>query len=372
MTTFPTVYILGAGCSAHAGVPLLGDFLNRARSLPHIRSDLHFRQEFQIVFDWIDSLRGANAYLSIDLENLEHVFSLLEVSHQLRQELAESRYEALVRVTSETIDEAPSEWDGNKPKPDRVYSSFIRGLSDAQLRRSERVQKDSFERDSIVTLNYDILLDYALQCLHQRIDYGLEQGGRHGDVEYLKLHGSLNWGWCAQCERDQKADQRIQVLAIREDRRKAGHEAAIPRIGQPMPIHVHSGSMRFEQCATCGIRDRLLPVLVPPTWAKRLRYEQLTNVWGRALAALTRAERLVIVGYSMPETDTFFRYLLQLGLAKNTRLRNVLVVNRDQSATLRERYQSAFSREMSLREKLKFNTGTFQEFVAKMDQYLGP
>jgi hypothetical protein len=52
-------------------------------------------------------------------------------------------------------------------------------------------------------------------------------------------------------------------------------------------------------------------------------------VWEAASEALNRATRICIIGYSMPEADAFFKYLITLGLADNHQLYKMIVVNKD-------------------------------------------
>ena len=46
------------------------------------------------------------------------------------------------------------------------------------------------------------------------------------------------------------------------------------------------------------------------------------------MEAIQRATRICIIGYSMPETDSFFKYLLTLGLAENDQLYKLIVVDK--------------------------------------------
>jgi hypothetical protein len=71
------------------------------------------------------------------------------------------------------------------------------------------------------------------------------------------------------------------------------------------------------------------PVLVPPTWNKAEHHKNLSAVWSRAAKELTDAEHIFIVGYSLPETDSFFRYLYALGTAGGAPLKRIWVFNPD-------------------------------------------
>jgi hypothetical protein len=50
-------------------------------------------------------------------------------------------------------------------------------------------------------------------------------------------------------------------------------------------------------------------------------------VWNQAVNALKTANRICVIGYSMPETDTFFKFLLALGLAENHQLYRFVLVD---------------------------------------------
>jgi hypothetical protein len=92
-------------------------------------------------------------------------------------------------------------------------------------------------------------------------------------------------------------------------------------------------------------RDRLWPLLVPPTWRKSL-HGYFSAVWREAVSALRTATRIVILGYSAPETDQHFRYLMAAGLLENISLRKVLVVNPDESDRLKRQLSNLFRAEL--------------------------
>jgi hypothetical protein len=90
----------------------------------------------------------------------------------------------------------------------------------------------------------------------------------------------------------------------------------------------------------------------------------LATVWARAIEQIKTAHQIVVIGYSMPPTDTFFQYLLTLGLQANAGFHRVVVVNRDNSDALKERYSRVFSRSLIDRGRLKFRSGeSFEQFV---------
>ncbi len=57
---------------------------------------------------------------------------------------------------------------------------------------------------------------------------------------------------------------------------------------------------------------------------------------------LSDTEDLFIVGYSLPESDAFFRYLFALGTIGESPLRRVWVFNPDNSPELQNRFRALF------------------------------
>ena len=69
--------------------------------------------------------------------------------------------------------------------------------------------------------------------------------------------------------------------------------------------------------------------LVPPTWNKTQYHEYFAKIWSRAADELSDAQDITVIGYSLPESDAFFRDLVALGLEGATRLRRFTVVDPD-------------------------------------------
>lgn len=80
------VYILGAGFSKDAGAPLIHDFLDRAREFfddPDSALDPHERAQFEAVFKFKREVAKAREKFRIDLDDIEQLFGLVEMSQRL-------------------------------------------------------------------------------------------------------------------------------------------------------------------------------------------------------------------------------------------------------------------------------------------------
>src|SRR5258708_7124572 len=68
-------------------------------------------------------------------------------------------------------------------------------------------------------------------------------------------------------------------------------------------------------------------MLAPASWDKTEYQDILQPVWSQAVSELQRATRICIIGYSLPESDAYFKYLLTLGLSENHGLYKFIVVD---------------------------------------------
>jgi hypothetical protein len=72
------------------------------------------------------------------------------------------------------------------------------------------------------------------------------------------------------------------------------------------------------------------PFLVPPTWNKGDHYVSIQPVWRAAAQELAQAHNIFVVGFSMPDTDSFFHYLYALGAESLEQLQRFFVFNPDE------------------------------------------
>ena len=188
-------------------------------------------------------------------------------------------------------------------KEDLVFSiAEVIGRSFTEPKRHhrmliERLMKDCpndfspLDQTGFISLNYDLLLDNALFFGGKRsLDYGFEfsNDGLNpdeimGHSSIYKLHGSLNWLYCPECDEMKHTGTTKGALKI--------------AFGQGV-------------LCKCGNR-RLLPFVVPPTFLKDLSDFRLQMTWHAAERMLRNADRLFICGYSMPDADIQVKYLLK-------------------------------------------------------------
>lgn len=148
-------------------------------------------------------------------------------------------------------------------------------------------------KDTILTLNYDTLLDSALVRTgwNPKTGYGLSGGSKKVDwkptqgdcnsnlsaVHLIKLHGSLNW-------------------FVR------GSFADLSAVFERKPVRV-SPPRRNEI-------NQHLRQIIPPIYGKFFRHDHWRTLWEAAYKALREAEVFVVIGCSLEDTDFHLRALI--------------------------------------------------------------
>lgn len=199
------------------------------------------------------------------------------------------------------------------------FASYL--VEECQKRKDLEYSK--IDNVSVITTNWDILLDKSIQDVIDRyynsnavVDYccyissyrendervkpGLEMLGKGGfNVKLLKLHGSLNWLQCPNC-------QRVYV-----------------DIDDKIAINQYTYPINCRHCdANFGVSDsyKLTSNIIMPTFLKNLSNPQYKLLWQNAGVELSEASKVVFIGYSLPQADYEMRQLLSRMVRKNAEI----------------------------------------------------
>jgi hypothetical protein len=172
---------------------------------------------------------------------------------------------------------------------------------------------------TVITFNYDLAVDVALVGAGLRPEYGLTDSA--GRVNLFKLHGSVNWLRCS-CGKIVRDPIPSPVNYLVPDPLKWSELKKLLR--------------RKVEC--CGKAITGDCVIVPPSWNKAEYRTDLVNVWRQAARELQSATSIFVCGYSLPETDSFFRYLYGLGTVGSEPLERFWVF--DPSEVVHARFRS--------------------------------
>lgn len=318
------VFILGAGASAHTNAPLMKNFFSDGMALfkNEIKNDNKDREHFEKIKGAYQSIEKiyANFILSPPLENIESLFSLIEIGRIINKfpncnsknsinKLLESIKKFIVRTLELKTKFEIDKKNGNIIHPD-LYNIFCRDIISNLIKDSSRTSC------SIISFNYDIALDFVLEKHFEQINYCLDNSFDDFQIKLLKLHGSINWGICKKCNKVASYPVYSNIF--------------IARAAQSKPLEI-SASL---QCKIC--KQFLKPLIVPPTWNKTENYH-INSVWKAASKELSDSEYIFVIGYSLPPTDLFFQYLLALGMIDALPIKGFWVF--DPETKTRERFE---------------------------------
>lgn len=307
-----TVFILGAGFSKEANAPsqedLVGKIFDAANSHSSEYQDGYIQQ--------FKSFLSETLFISEDLHGsvpLEDIFTPLDkciadnisfrnLDVRGTSEMRNMIY-YLIGKTMEIVLRASSKSYINK------FAEFIT----LQASSRQNYKYPDLDPVSVISTNWDILLDSSIKseienkytckavvdyCCHissyetndDSVKPGLEILGLGGfNVKLLKLHGSLNWLQCPRC-------MRVYVDFI--------NKIAISQFVNP--VNCRHCDRHFGKHNS----HKLVSNLIMPTFLKNLTNPQYKLIWQNAGIELSEANKIVFIGYSLPQADFEMRQLL--------------------------------------------------------------
>lgn len=328
--------ILGAGFSRCAGLPTQKEFPDYLISDMLSSTPLHeaitrsIRQFLGEVFCWREGTL---------MPSLEDYFTCIDLSansgHHLGIQYTPKRLRAIRRMTIHRIFQI---LDSNYQRSDTI-DCFLSGM----------LQGDS---PSFVVTNWDIVLERGLQYqgTSNRINYGFEcidwTTGQNknlniGDIIISKLHGSSNWVYCENCQKiyynlDEKLALHKMIGLIKADFRLFSEKFTDRSFDEALGV-----DPKARKCLQCN--NMLSTHIATFSFRKSYRTFAYPAIWHNAYAALSKSNKWIFVGYSLPDADFEFKHLLktaELALRhrqKKIPLEIIVILKSDQSAESRFR-----------------------------------
>ena len=300
------VYFLGAGFSAPLGLPVMDNFLDKAKDMHS--SDSAKYAHFQSIFRTINSLHVMKTYYYGDLLNIEEILSILEMQNLLSGHVGTKEFQRFLKDVIDFCTPEPDQVTGEKINESHYdegilggrrwlpYGAFVASLLGLKIiyRNGERgpgVQcvhtTNRSASYSVITLNYDTILETALDLCT-----------RYGDQGVKGISPQFHLG---------EADESQAVCAT-------------------LPIAKLHGTMA--------------PLtIVPPTWNKGSS-EQVLPAWRLALRLLKEANYIRVLGYSLHESDSYVRYLLKSAVLDSEHLKGFDVITLDPDGSVGRRYKA--------------------------------
>lgn len=296
------VYILDAGFSAPLGIPVMSNFLEKSKDL--FSSDTLTYKHFQSVFNTIKDMSVAKNYYSTDLFNIEEILSILEMRNNLSDKKSSIKFQQYITdvINHYTPNfhptrELPGNWQDflfTLQTPLNQYAFFISHL--LKLKFSFKVLDDYGQQTRQFLINYDHSSSIEYSVISLNYDLVLENF-----CEFLKKNYTTE----------------LDIRFDTEHQSNQNHE--IPSLNK---LH---GSVNIGN-------------IIPPTWNKTLN-KKISSAWRNAHKKLTEANYIRIIGYSLPLSDAYVKYLLKSTVIDSDHLNQIDVLCLDDSIkTINKRY----------------------------------
>lgn len=308
-----TVFIMGAGASKDDDIPiqneilekiLKGDFAYKGKN--SIKVAKEYNRVSSQVKKLVSAVFGKNAAKALSLESL---FNILETSLSQRQNIGaidlrevKQYYRDLIQgimyVTRTNADVEKHNVKNFLNKKTKISSPYT-----AMGVKIFKRYKSNTANFSFINFNYDICLDRVLLSMQDKnpeksfdLDYGIELGNysldekhkfwfgkpRKRGVYLLRPHGSVNWLFCRSC------GQVFSKLTM-----------------QNKTVDIREGT----KCYLCKLSN-LEPYIVYPSYNRIYENKHLIKIWMYIEELLAEADQWCFIGYSLPDADKYFTYVL--------------------------------------------------------------
>lgn len=319
MTQAQCVYVIGAGFSAGLGFPLVSDLLVR---LWRERGNEDLIKQLKPIIQFHHP--GFDERRLTSFPNIEQLLSEIQVNDELfywsRENVGNFRKCDLRSARKGLLMEI-SRWFHE------ISNCVMPVLSQNHWLNLFRKKVNS-ENAAIISFNWDLIIDELL--FGNEINgssYGFENGNDSGPV-LLKPHGSLNWFEGELDESQSSVNCTMIFSAENSDGVYAFRDFREPK----------SAAGRIYT-----------PLIVPPVYLKHFENKAFKMVWRKCTRMLSRAKKIIFLGYSLPAADIHARFILRCGFYNQlhgeiasgngrkdpTGPADVIVVNPDIAATRR-------------------------------------
>jgi hypothetical protein len=343
-----TAYIVGAGFSWYAGLPLQEKFTSellepiKDKNNPDYALVRYLAEFIKAVFD---HSRSAPAKY---WPNLEDIFTCIDMAantgHHLCFDFPPSRLRTVRRALLTRIITMLHNNYGRARDEDSFHWRQLRNFI-----RRVRVNDSAF-----ISMNWDTVIEQRISELREidNFDYrcravasDFPSNGQAVErlrarvgvaLPVIKIHGSINWLYCDSCRglysfpAAQSATIASQLLSPEEWK-------------QIDPAHVSGNHWCCSRCKGVSLGTRIATF----SYLKALDFPLFQLSWFSAERVLRDAKRWVFIGYSLPSADYEFKYLLKrIQISRKVRPEIVLVTGGSHPDATYRNYQRFFGRVM--------------------------
>lgn len=345
------VFIIGAGFSKQVGMPLATELTPLLRKKFEDIDDDEALEWLTWLDDrvrWLSGRLGSERYIP----NIEELFDLAHFDAlvwKMRQQMCSvGRHSGMTPfLTAEAIEAWLSYMEDDLR--DVIWSE--QKVATAKLDSIDRFTAALQEDDTIISFNYDTLIEESLSRAERPWRYGFKNENGHG-TSILKMHGSINW---MTVLREQAENFQYPVLFKKEDL-NAKDTSPSPKEHEYMYVLLRIPDDKLAN----RIENRFLQKSNKQYGigiAGLGRYKPLDKlpgsgaVWDNAGRMLYRADEVYAIGFSLSPFDTMARLHfagVMYDRAKSNKLPPTITLVDPFACSLKSDYQAVFGHETPL------------------------
>lgn len=344
MTPAKRAFILGAGFSKPAGMPLATELLPSLTKKIELDDTRNWLEDMHQRLAWLGESDQQSSVFKLNIEQVFHYAHFDVEVHRIRQHL-----------TSVGRQDGPdTPW--NAAESISNWLSYLAGAlcdvilecdNSADLTPIIRWAKKIEIGDSVVTFNYDALVERALSEVNKSWNHGLDDVQKNDEVTVCKLHGSIDWIVAHRSERFSKLNLLFEKANANRPHQNTGHVEDDYRLWRCRTREQLNDwiSGRELQSISSGASPRTVGIAGLGPYKQLHQIPGLGLVWNRGMRAIYESDHVIIVGFSMSEYDAMAQMQFG-GIARQRqdegRPLTVTVIDPFVNKATQERFQRVF------------------------------
>ena len=384
------VIILGAGASVDAGVPVLANFVDTMLEygIKGKAGNKSLSDDDKIIFEEAMKVRkeldGYHGRAAFDDRNIEDILSILAFNLMSGEKEERNKLEWMTKAIARTIELSTTVKFDNQRTTEIQKIEGADGYIDFWYNLFRKFSNQG-EFPTIITFNYDLVLERSLfqLLINTRFrPYDEERFPNDGIVLKYYYEALESFAYKVNhinyTHHTEHGIEHLGGTAIETCNEK---DLKRPAIIELLKLH---GSINFPNRNSKENIKPTIPTnpvenayILPPLPNKSLFGEEI-GIWKIALERLRQAKNIVIVGYSLPQTDVYMQYFFKSGVGPNTDLNKISIFNptlfQDNAdrMEMEQRYIKCFSPQMVKRIEFRpVEKKSLLKFEENVENYFG-
>ncbi|MBA7666992.1 hypothetical protein ES703_75077 [subsurface metagenome] len=348
-----TVFILGAGFSKCADLPIQSEFSSLLTSR-EFDTEIDkvitgaIKEFLEDVFGWKDTR---------EIPSLEDIFTFIDLSAGSGHHLGIKYTPKLLRALRRML----------------IYRTFQ--IIDHRFKYSNDIKKllEYYDKDdcSFIVMNWDIVLEKHLRIIdcEKKINYitpsydwnNYKRGDSSAGVKVCKMHGSSNWVYCENCKTlfyllDEKLSLHKKVGLVKSDFRLFDEKFTDKHFDKALGIRPNE-----KKCKICN--NSVASHIATFSYRKSFRTAAYPAIWSEAENILANSSKWIFIGYSLPEADFELKHLIknaELRFKHKKMKRDIDVVILEDNS-IKKKFEKFFGK-----ENVNINQGGLSDYVSKL------